>query len=81
MIEHHPAECECWMTGLSWPGARPLRNRRVPSKTLQPKFAPRARPRRLKLISSTASCPTSAMTMSPVERSNENRNGLRSPYE
>src|SRR3954469_24219803 len=69
-------------TGDTCPGAEQELYVRVPSKHLQPKFAPRPPPleARTKSTSSRAVCPTSPIVRSPVERSNENRHGLRSPY-
>jgi hypothetical protein len=54
-------------------------NRWVPSNAFQPKFAPAKRDGDVKLISSQLPCPTSAIAIRFVLRSNENRHGLRSP--
>ena len=51
----------------------------MPSKHGQPKFDPAAVPSSLKSTSSLVPAPTSPIVRSPVERSNENRYGLRSP--
>ena len=67
------------MTGRMWPGAEPPSYSWLPSNAFQPKFAPRPRPRRTKSTSSYAFWPTSAITRSPVLRSNEKRHGLRRP--
>src|SRR3954453_5333794 len=55
---------------------------RLPSRQFQPKLAPRPRPPAfgVKSTSSTRSWPTSPIVRSPVDRSNEKRHGLRSPY-
>ena len=80
VIEQLPSECCCVITGLIAPGAgSPGAKRSLPSNGRQPKFAPRPLPLRTKSISSTSFWPTSPIVRSPVERSNENRQGLRSP--
>ena len=60
-------------------GARPRCCSRGCPRSATSRSSRSARRRGRKSTSSQASCPTSAMSRSPVRRSNENRHGFRSP--